>query len=335
MANFNWNNTSSAMATTKQPAGAGQWNNAFQPFYNQAGNYAQKFLNMNLSANPLASGGVLSDPSKFRASWGGGQQVNPNDPNIGGFLNNLSGGQYRAAQQAASKVANAGVAAGRGGYGVAGGISPASTYAQNAIQSAANNYGQNYSQAVNWQMQNADRQSRYDLSGMNSWADLYGKIYGTNAQTGTTLSGQQLQAAQSADESARANQQLQYNYWANEANKRAQEIQNEQQQWQNTQTQLNYPEQIQAQRRQQAAGESAASNQQAWNQMVAGSRMAQDVATPKGGYSFWPGSLYSRLQDMYGSAGGVPLYNTQSRGTGGRNARQGRVSVGAGDRIYG
>lgn len=135
-------------------------------------------------ADPFGAEGVLGSKDAFGNAFGYSGYGDINSPWSQGQLRthmaNLAGGEQNAIDQYTKNAANAGVTAGRGGFGVTGGASPEAQLQQNAMRTLGNIYGQNYGQSMEYLKSSADSMDRQAAA----MANLYGNLYNTNAQTG-------------------------------------------------------------------------------------------------------------------------------------------------------
>lgn len=132
-----------------------------QKAYNSYNDYTgrmKKFGTQYLSGrNPLShlASRVKTDFDKIGnkyggiGRWGAGYAA-PDDPAVGGYMNNLRGGRYNMLNDYSKSMANAGVSAGRGGFGVSGGSPIDSRARLEAMQTGARQYGDDYSKSMDW-----------------------------------------------------------------------------------------------------------------------------------------------------------------------------------------
>ena len=169
------------------------------PWKDPTGGMGQQFLNRKpqMTAQDLmgASQGYASQLGQMGQGW---QQFGPNDPRTGQWMKNITGGMQNTMQQNANQQANAGVAAGRGGYGVAGGTPMSSQLARQSTESIAGLYPQLFNQAAGYTKQGVDTandQLRLLLpmyaqmwgQGLGAAGNLASSIYGTDIGAGTHL----------------------------------------------------------------------------------------------------------------------------------------------------
>lgn len=172
-------------------------NNPFQDVYGSLigslGGYAKDLFGRS-AQNPLytvGQGGEFS-PEKFSSMFGFSTGVSPDDPNLPKWMSNLRGGQANIANEAVNQMANAGIASTRGGMGVNTGIDPRSQMSQQALQSIAQRYSDDYSKAVGWEQQNATLSNQM----ANALVSAYASMYGTDMNTAANILNTQLGATQ-------------------------------------------------------------------------------------------------------------------------------------------
>lgn len=165
-----------------------QYQNPYGSFVNNNTAKANQLLN---SQNPLAG---ISDINGWNAKFGF-KKLNPNDPDIGSWMNNLRGGTNQAVQQNADAMANAGIASTRGGMGVVGGTDPRAMLGLQGTKQVAGQFGNDYRQAVDWTRQGINDWN----SGASAYANAAADIYGKQLGSGTALMGQVLDALKSGD----------------------------------------------------------------------------------------------------------------------------------------
>lgn len=176
------------------------YSNPYAKFTKKAGQRSDQMFSAARAMNP---GTLFNDPASFRARFGF-KSLNPNDPQLGQWMANLQGGVNNQADASARQFANAGVAAGRGGFGVAGGVSADAAARQEAVQKAAEMYGQNFDRSVGYMRDSANLEN----STAGAMASLYGNVYNTNVNAGENLLGQEFQGTKAGadDFNSRLNQ---------------------------------------------------------------------------------------------------------------------------------
>lgn len=169
---------------------ANSYQNPYLDFIQQNQGKANQFLN---TPNPLAG---ITDLASLQAKFGY-RKLNPNDPDIPAWMSNLQGGIRNAVDQNALRTANAGVAAGRAGMGVQGGVDTRTAMAMQGNRDIAGMYPELYSRAVDWTKQGIDQSNLAANAYMGAASDVYRSQLGA----GTTLMNQVLNAIQSGDAS--------------------------------------------------------------------------------------------------------------------------------------
>ena len=171
------------------------------PYQDRWGGQANKFLN---SKPQLSAQDILGRGEGYAAKLGqmgqGWRQFSPNDPMIGQFQSNMMGGLRNSMDQYTGQAANAGVAAGRGGYGVAGGTPQAAMLSRQGTQAIAGQYPQIYGQAAGLTKQSVDVNNQqlqlmipliaqmYGV-GLGEAAKMASSMYATDINAGTNLAG--------------------------------------------------------------------------------------------------------------------------------------------------
>jgi hypothetical protein len=187
-------NRNTPMARRSDFYAANPWEDpGYDQFGNKVGAACMGFLNRASAMDPTKAGGWLSDPSSYMAKFG----INAYDPlnphsqaQMGAGMANLRGGQQNLLQEGVGQMANAGVAAGRGGFGVTGGTNPEASAQQAMMKSLADKYGSNYMDIAGLLNNSAGIAS----SNAGNYANAYSKILGDYLGAGQGLTGQQLQA---------------------------------------------------------------------------------------------------------------------------------------------
>lgn len=161
---------------------ANPWQNMFGDLTKNYGNLGNKYLGQ--------YAGMTPEQMRLKFGWGGG--VGPNDPVLGQWTAQMRGNVGNELRQGADRMANAGIASSRGGYGLPG-ADLRSVLGQQANQQVAGMASQNFSNAVNYENQ----RRQMDNLVASALADFAGK----QMNTGLGLMGLQLQGTQSADAS--------------------------------------------------------------------------------------------------------------------------------------
>ena len=134
-------------------AGKDQYGN-YDDFIKRMRSQSENYLNGNnpLSAAAKRIGGTInnlgSDVGGF-ARFSKGVPM-PNDPLLGGYMSNIRGEQLNDIGDMTRGVAGAGVAAGRGGFGVAGGSPVDSLLRQGGMNTVARGAADRYRQAMDY-----------------------------------------------------------------------------------------------------------------------------------------------------------------------------------------
>ena len=196
----------------------------FDPGYaayaSNVGGLGQGLLGRSKPKDPFEGGLNADTIGNFRNMFGYDSYPDINNPNTISttrkWMDNLSGGQNALLDQYSRKMANAGVASGRGGLGVQGGRDPYAAMRQQQMSTLAGQYSQNFNQAIEYQRQKA----LYDQSNANALASLYGTIYNANAGMyntdmgiGRDLMGLQLQGLGQNTDAMLKWQQMGENAW--------------------------------------------------------------------------------------------------------------------------
>jgi hypothetical protein len=177
-----------------------KWDNPYEDYTSEVGGYGKKFLDQGVAANPFGSGGFLGSPETFMSKF------NMNYPDInnagtvgtlGKWSDYLGSGTQNAIQALLPQIAGAGIAGGRGGYGVAGGVDNAGALQKQAIGTAAGGFTQNIQQAMEY-MKNL---AAYNQAGAGQYLNAYGNMYGNLLGAGQGLMGQKFQGLQAGDRS--------------------------------------------------------------------------------------------------------------------------------------
>jgi hypothetical protein len=187
-------NRNTPMARRSDYYSANPWEDpGYDQFGKKVGDAGMGFLNRAGAMDPTKAGGWLSDPSTFMAKFGI-NAYNPLDPTsraqMGAGMANLRGGQQNLMQQGVGQMANAGVAASRGGFGVTGGTNPEASAQQAMMKQLAGQYGSDYTTIAGLLNNSAGIAS----SNAGNYANAYSKILGDYLGAGQGLTGQQLQA---------------------------------------------------------------------------------------------------------------------------------------------
>jgi hypothetical protein len=115
------------------------------------------------------------------AAWGKSAPL-PNDPLVGGYMENLGAGSAGLMNNYIDRAANAGPS--RGGMNVAGASDPASVMQMQALKNLSGDYRNNYSQAMDWA-------TKYYGGEADNWKTASNLL---NSMLGTQLSGLNSQA---------------------------------------------------------------------------------------------------------------------------------------------
>lgn len=153
-----WDNAGDPAGYARSPKWDTDWGrkaySSYDNYTNRMKDYGTNYAN---GTDPLSQVGsrlmgqanTLSNQFGGIGRWGTGIAA-PDDPMVGGYMANLRGGTYDTLNDYSKAMANAGIAAGRGGFGVAGGTPADSAARAEAMQTGARSYGDNYSKAMDW-----------------------------------------------------------------------------------------------------------------------------------------------------------------------------------------
>jgi hypothetical protein len=163
----------------------------YAAFTGQMGKYGQGLMGQ-ANQNPLLTGDYLKGGPQGWMSQFGAQYPGPNDPIVPEYMANLRGGTQNLLNQFTNRAANAGVAAGRGGMGIAGGVDPRSAMMAQGTQQLAGQYGTDYAQAMDW----AAKRANFMYGGAQDWLRTAGDIYGKQLGAAGGMFGQQFAGLQ-------------------------------------------------------------------------------------------------------------------------------------------
>jgi hypothetical protein len=164
--------------------------NPYQKQISNSTGLGNKFLQRRLASDPLGKGGIFGNGAGgFGNAFGFSRAPGFNSPWVKQGMAHLRGGRQNMLNDATNRMAGSGIAAGRGGFNVAGGGDIRSQIAHDANQTMARQYGTDLGNVMDWGRQSAEINNQ----AANAMAGLYGDIYRTDVNAGTTLLGQGLE----------------------------------------------------------------------------------------------------------------------------------------------
>ena len=137
--------------------------------------------------------GWLKDPASLMSAWGINQSYNPLDPynraQMGAGMGELRGNTQNLLEQGVKGMANAGIAAGRGGFGVSSGVGPEASAQQAMMKQLAGQYGSDYTTIAKLLNEGAGVRAGAMGSALGAGASMTGSLLNAGGQQGNLALG--------------------------------------------------------------------------------------------------------------------------------------------------